>query len=388
MGYAFVSYSHKDQTYVRKLVAALEAEGINAWIDERIDYGGRWMKVIQENLDGCSAFLLVLTPEAYESDYVSGELSRALAKKKAIFPLLLRGDTWLAVQAFQYVDVQGEKLPPVSFYAGLKKALQDHASPGVVESTNQVRDAHKIPPPAPKKPVKKVSQNVDYDFRPTLPAFSALIDSRWQEGYDLGSVAYGDKTWFGVFPKRPPVTGYEYRLSVNELIDAINQKWKEGFDLGSVTYGDGVWFGTFPKRAPVTGYEFRSSLKDLIETINTRWKNGFDLGAVTYGNGVWFGTFPKKKPVTGYEYRASIKEFSDVIHQKWLEGFDLGTVAYGKGVWFGTFPKRAPETGYAYRANLAEFQAAIEEKSQEGYDLSAVTYGDALWFGTFVRRKN
>jgi len=70
MSHIFISYSHKDSDYAHQLAHSLEERGLVVWIDERIDYGTRWPRVIQENLDACAAFILVMTPRSFESVWV------------------------------------------------------------------------------------------------------------------------------------------------------------------------------------------------------------------------------------------------------------------------------------------------------------------------------
>ena len=53
MAHVFISYSHKDKEYARKLADELKRWGIDAWIDDRIDYGTTWPHVIQENINAC-----------------------------------------------------------------------------------------------------------------------------------------------------------------------------------------------------------------------------------------------------------------------------------------------------------------------------------------------
>ena len=60
MSHIFISYSHKDKAYVHRLQEALQDEGFDAWIDDRIDYGDHWLKVIQKHLDECDAFIIVM----------------------------------------------------------------------------------------------------------------------------------------------------------------------------------------------------------------------------------------------------------------------------------------------------------------------------------------
>ena len=95
MNQIFISYSHKDRPYVQKLQKALQNEGFDVWIDDRIDYGTTWPAVIQKNLDDCGAFIVVMSENSYESKWVQNEVTRAGRKKKPLFILLLSGDTWL-----------------------------------------------------------------------------------------------------------------------------------------------------------------------------------------------------------------------------------------------------------------------------------------------------
>ena len=92
MGHIFVSYSHKDTTYAHGLADHLRNMGFDIWMDERLDYGSQWPLEIQKQLDACDAFILIMTPRSFASDWVQSELQRAKRKLKPIFPLLLEGD--------------------------------------------------------------------------------------------------------------------------------------------------------------------------------------------------------------------------------------------------------------------------------------------------------
>lgn len=120
MSFVFISYSHTDRDFAHRLVDSLEARGIEAWIDDRIDYGSRWPRVIQEHLDQCAAFVLVMSPRSYESEWVRNELAYAMSKRKPIFPLLLEGDIWLVVATIQVVPVTSGALPREDFYTRLQ----------------------------------------------------------------------------------------------------------------------------------------------------------------------------------------------------------------------------------------------------------------------------
>lgn len=121
MGYIFISYSHKDKDYAHKLHDKLQNEGFEVWIDDRIDYGTEWPKVVQEQLDGCDVFIVVVTENSFKSKWVQNEVARADRKGKAFLPLLRSGDPWLSIETTQYVDVRDGELPPDLFYGLLEK---------------------------------------------------------------------------------------------------------------------------------------------------------------------------------------------------------------------------------------------------------------------------
>ena len=130
MGHVFISYSHRDTEYAHALAAHLQEKGFEVWIDERLDYGAQWPQELQKQLDTCSAFVLIMSPRSYASDWVQSELQRARRKGKPLFPLLLEGDEpWLSVESTQYYDVRGGKLPDAKFYAALERALSAPGRP-------------------------------------------------------------------------------------------------------------------------------------------------------------------------------------------------------------------------------------------------------------------
>lgn len=142
MSHIFISYSHEDSDYAHKLAEALEQAGFAVWIDNRIDYGTQWPHVIQEQLDSCAAFVVIMTPRSFKSKWVQNELNRAMRKEKPLFPLLLEGDEpWLAVESIQYTDVTDERLPPSRFYNTLSNFVQRHIQSDVLHAESvEVQD--------------------------------------------------------------------------------------------------------------------------------------------------------------------------------------------------------------------------------------------------------
>ena len=86
MSHIFISYSKKNRDYARQLADKLLELGFDVWIDDRIDYGENWEREIFKAIDGCSAFVVLMTPESYESDWVLRECQYADKRKKPQFP--------------------------------------------------------------------------------------------------------------------------------------------------------------------------------------------------------------------------------------------------------------------------------------------------------------
>jgi len=87
----FVSYSRKDEAFVLELAKKMKASGVAVWIDQwELAGGDKWGRDIDDALYDLPAFLIVMSPDAFQSDEVRGELQAALYKKKPIFPVSYR----------------------------------------------------------------------------------------------------------------------------------------------------------------------------------------------------------------------------------------------------------------------------------------------------------
>lgn len=144
MAHIFISYSHRDHEYATRLYQHLTEQGFDSWIDHRLDYGSQWPLEIQSQLDGCDAFIIILSQNSYQSEWVQSELQRAKRKAKPIFPLLLAGDEpWLSLESTQFYDVRDGGLPDARFFSALKKALSTTGSARTVKITKDALPSHK-----------------------------------------------------------------------------------------------------------------------------------------------------------------------------------------------------------------------------------------------------
>jgi WD40 repeat protein len=89
----FVSYRRKDVEFTKQLVAALQKEGKECWIDwEDIPPGSEgFTDDIKRGLEGADAFIAILSPDYLDSTYcVDMELGTAIKLNKKIIPIVLK----------------------------------------------------------------------------------------------------------------------------------------------------------------------------------------------------------------------------------------------------------------------------------------------------------
>lgn len=89
----FVSHSHQDDRFTRRLVTDLTRAGADVWVDKVGINHGNFMQVIDEALGQCEWLVLVLTPNAIASEHVKAEVFAALNRvtrgyMRAVIPML------------------------------------------------------------------------------------------------------------------------------------------------------------------------------------------------------------------------------------------------------------------------------------------------------------
>jgi hypothetical protein len=97
----------------------------------------------------------------------------------------------------------------------------------------------------------------------------------------LADVAYAQGFWVGAFvkSKRQTKNAYIIRESWDELRPAIKEKFDVGYQLLSVQYGDGSWFATLAVDDNITASAVNKceTLDDFMEVYETRKENGYKL---------------------------------------------------------------------------------------------------------------
>ncbi len=122
MSHVFISYSKQDMDFVRYLRSRLVSAGLTVWMDEEIELSGRWWQTIEANINSCAAFVVVMSPEALQSDWVEREILCAEKGRKPLFPVLFKGDVWSRLANIQAEDMRKglAAVPTTRFINGLK----------------------------------------------------------------------------------------------------------------------------------------------------------------------------------------------------------------------------------------------------------------------------
>jgi hypothetical protein len=157
-GHVFISYSHiADRSYVDRLAALLTSAGHSVWYDGQLVHGDRWAQVVRHNIDTCAAFIVVMTPDAEQSEWVEREIDEARETSRPILPLLLRGRRFFTLANIQYEDVSTGELPGPDFMSRLREVASSSsvlpvaapdASGSVAAFTLTTADGNRYPDPS------------------------------------------------------------------------------------------------------------------------------------------------------------------------------------------------------------------------------------------------
>ena len=103
----FISYSSKDERYIKKMTQKLEKMGITYWIaPDMIPAGSNYAREIPSAIQNCDIFLLVLSKASQQSIWVEKEIDSAIYYRKTIVPFQIDDSPMTDMFRFYLNNVQ------------------------------------------------------------------------------------------------------------------------------------------------------------------------------------------------------------------------------------------------------------------------------------------
>jgi hypothetical protein len=145
----FVSYASRDRDAAFRIVSFLEEHGITCWVAPRdVPPGVEYGQAIIDGIGQSRAFVLVLSDESNESQFVRKEVERAVSKTKLVLPVRIRevtpsGSLEFFISSAQWVDAW--KSPMEQHLLPLVAAIKSIGHPGAASVRSST-----LPPPKKK----------------------------------------------------------------------------------------------------------------------------------------------------------------------------------------------------------------------------------------------
>ncbi len=121
--FVFISHAKKDKDFAQFLKLELKKADIDVWmaVDE-LGSGDVWRQEIDDAIWESSALILVMSPDAKKSEYVTYEWAFAFGAKVKVFPIKLKDVKWHPrFESIQYEDFSNPyKMPWDNFIKKLK----------------------------------------------------------------------------------------------------------------------------------------------------------------------------------------------------------------------------------------------------------------------------
>lgn len=94
----FLSYSRKDSAIMQRIRDDLRTQKLTVWTDEFLVVGTpKWEREIERAIKSTGCLIVLLSPDAYESEWVGREIAYAQSFDKRIYPVLVRGNQQTSV---------------------------------------------------------------------------------------------------------------------------------------------------------------------------------------------------------------------------------------------------------------------------------------------------
>jgi len=125
LSHVFISYKREESDFAELLESKLKEANFNVWIDRQLRAGTEWREKIDEEIRKSIALIVIMTPAAKMSEYVTYEWAFAYGAGVRVIPLIFVEPDELhpRLKTLQYRDFRNTQL-----WEELIKDLQDAQS--------------------------------------------------------------------------------------------------------------------------------------------------------------------------------------------------------------------------------------------------------------------
>ena len=151
----FISYSRKDIKFARRLAGDLENAGFDVWWDiSDLKGGDDWVRIIPVAISASQFFVVLLSPDSIQSEWVSKEYTYALINRMKIVPAMIRPcSVPFALNTINYINFASD-----DYETGLNNLLDAiGSSPLPQKPTKGLKKfLNKFPPVVSRNPVLSI----------------------------------------------------------------------------------------------------------------------------------------------------------------------------------------------------------------------------------------
>ena len=113
MPHVFISYMRENIDFAENVSSRLEREGFAIWADSKIAAGEEWRTAIDTAIKNAFALIVIMTPDAKASEYVTYEWAFAWGIGIRVIPIMLRStELHPRLEALQYLDFTNSNSRP------------------------------------------------------------------------------------------------------------------------------------------------------------------------------------------------------------------------------------------------------------------------------------
>jgi tetratricopeptide (TPR) repeat protein len=137
----FISYNHEDSDFAEVLIHRVEQMGFKTWVDhDQLPIGEDWRNEIDQAIKNSFALIVIMSPEAKASEYVTYEWAFAWGAGVKVLPVIYKSTPLHPrLEALQYLDFTSRAARPLeTLLATIQKIVDSFSSstPPIPQNTS------------------------------------------------------------------------------------------------------------------------------------------------------------------------------------------------------------------------------------------------------------